>query len=168
MNASFRLQRVRRIKERLEKKRKLELGAVLQEQEKRRRGLEEARQLLYDMNERAGEEMAAGISSERWNLVNAYLEWQEHNIRSRKAQVELLREPLQKARERLMEAGRERQAYDRLHERWREAFEREESRAERAQMDSIGLREAWQRLDHEKPGADRASGKTIGRKRAGR
>ncbi len=168
MSASFRLKRVQRIKERLEKKRKLELGALLQEQELQRRSLEEARQLLCEMNERAGEEMAAGISSDRWTLVNAYLEWQELNIRRRSAKMELLQEPLQKARERLVEAGRDRQAFDRLHERWQEAWLREEAHAERVVLDDIGLREAWQRLDHTRPGEERAKSKTLGSKRSGR
>jgi flagellar export protein FliJ len=145
MRNGRRLGRLQRLKQRIERLRRFELAAQLAEQEQRRAAVDEADRLLAEA--RRGWQLALrqGVHADDWQRLLSYI---DHLARSRAHRQSRLGEsdPLvAKARGRLQEAGREREALTRLVERWQQERRREDDRRERRALDEVGRREVWQR-----------------------
>jgi flagellar FliJ protein len=137
---TFRLERVRAVRERIEDQAKEELATSLSQRLKGEAMLRAATDELHDAREKRVEALTGGVATGS-DLVasQAYL---EHAQRTREARsLELDRRDTEVAarREALAAAARERQVLERLKERRREDHVRESERIAGATLDELAL-----------------------------
>ena len=149
----FRLARLQALKTRLEERRRQELARELGEQRLRIQALEEARGHLEEAREQLGQELEQGLQVSRWSLLSGYLSRQESVLALRNRRLVELEPRLRVARERLLEALKERRVLDRLEENWQEDRALEEKRLEQGELDETGGR-LWWRRKRATPGED--------------
>jgi len=136
----FRLERVRRWRQRLADQEARKLQAILARQYRLEREQEEIRQQCRQAAAGAVAADGKSLDLHRARMVAEYLQARQARIQQLEQQRrEVLREAAAQ-RERLREARRRREILDRLRERRREEWEYEQRRREQKDMDEIAGR----------------------------
>jgi flagellar export protein FliJ len=149
--SKFRLERVRRMRALLEKKRRQEIAIVISEKEAKARALEQSQQSHEQMRRHFYDELKSGVKAAQWSMMLAALDYYTREEGRLQHQLEKMHPFLQKARFALAAASRDLEVMNRLKDSWLARQRELEGRDERRVLDEIGLREAWLRDSNLEP-----------------
>jgi flagellar protein FliJ len=136
----FSLQSVRVIRERKEQAAQQKYAAALREHERAAAGLQKANDELAGSWESLCRDLASGASAADLRRARAWCAALETRQQERAAELRQARYALDAASQELMNAARDRQALDRLHDKHRRNYDREIQREEQKVLDEMGLR----------------------------
>jgi flagellar FliJ protein len=137
---TFRLERVRSIREKAEDEAREQLARELQHRARGEAILREAAQQLSDARDsgRAASSSAA-ISGASLLAAQAFIERAEHTRAEAAGELRRLESEVDRRRDELVTAQRDREAIERLKRRRREDFDAEMQRREQGDLDEIAL-----------------------------
>ena len=135
----FRLERVRALRERAEDEAKEAFAGAMLERLRSEQEMADAAERVADARAAQLEAAAVPISATELMARQAYLERSERAHQASQEDLNRRDVALEQKREELTEAGRERQALERLKENRRIEFVREQQRIEAANLDEIAL-----------------------------
>lgn len=138
-NFRFSLERIRALRERTEDEAKEALAGAMADQLRSERGVREAGEILKRARDAQRGVTTGPVAVQELMARQAYLERSERAQLASQEMLERSAARVERRREVLTEAARERQALERLKERRRQDFDRESARQETIALDEIAL-----------------------------